>query len=74
MEGYGIELSQRQLDESIAGSANSPTKLIRNLLSVFFKRETLAASSAYGGRTNPALDRDIIAACIRKSTYCFYLH
>ena len=63
---YGVFLSRRQLDEAVAGSSNSPTKLIRNLLSVFFTRETLAGSSAFGSRTNPPLDREIVSACIHK--------
>lgn len=57
--GYGIMLSQRQLDEAIDNSADSPTRLIRNLMSAFFP-------SALGGRINKALDKDIVAACLSK--------
>ncbi len=66
MDGYGVFMTKRQLDEAVAGTMNSPTKLIRNLLSVFFNRETLAGCSAFGSRKNPPLDGDIISACIRK--------
>ena len=68
--GYGVQLSQRQLDVAIDNSSGSATKLIRNLMSVFFSRETLASSSALGGRQNLALDQDIVGACIRKHTTC----
>lgn len=64
--GYGVVLSQRQLDEAIDSSAGSPTRLIRNLMSSFFTKEVLAASSALGGRTNKALDKDIVSACLSK--------
>ena len=63
---YGVMLSQRQLDEAIDNSADSPTRLIRNLMSTFFPREVLAKSSALGGRTNKALGKDIVAACPSK--------
>ena len=64
--GYGVVLSQRQLDEVIDNSGNSPTRLIRNLMSSFFTREVLASLSALGGRMNKALDNDVIAACLSK--------
>lgn len=64
--GYGVRLSQRQLDEAVDNSSGSGTKLIRNLMSIFFSRETLASSSALGGRQNPALDQDIVGACLSK--------
>ena len=63
--GYGVVLTQRQLDECRDG-CDSPTKLIRRLLSAFFTKEVLAKSSAYGGRKNGALDRDILSACLSK--------
>lgn len=55
---YGIMLSQRQLDEAVDSSNNCATKLLRNLIGVFFTRDVLARSSAYGGRKNIALDKD----------------
>ena len=61
-----MQLSQRQLDEAIDSSCNSSTRLIRNPLAVFFSNDVLAGSSAYGGSENPALDKDILAACLRK--------
>ena len=66
VEGYGVVLTQRQLDAAVDSSKGSATRLIRNLMSVFFSPETLAVSSAYGNRGNPALDADIIQACIRR--------
>ena len=65
MEGYGVYLTQRQLDEAVDNSGNSPTKLVRNLMNVFFKPKVLAASSAFGLRKHPSLDK-IISACICK--------
>ena len=62
--GYGVYLTQRQLDEAL--DCCTATKLIRNLTRVFFTREVLASSSALGNRHNPALDKDTVSACIRK--------
>ena len=62
--GYGVVLSQRQIDEAIDNSNNSPTRLIRHLMSAFFTKEVLSTSSALGGRKNNALDKDIVAACL----------
>ena len=62
--GYGVVLSQRQIDESIDNSNNSPTRLIRHLTSAFFTKEIIATSSALGGRKYNALDKDIVAACL----------
>ena len=62
------DLAKRQSqDTDMAGMIaylNSPTRLIRDLMSSFFTREVLASSSAMGGRTNKALDNDVIAACL----------
>ena len=65
-------LSKRQLEEAIDQSNNSPTKLIRNLLTVFFTPSVLASSSCGGTRKFPCLNRDVIAACIRKFTNCMH--
>ena len=54
-------LSKRQLEEAIDQSNNSPTKLIRNLLTVFFTPSVLASSSCGGTRKFPCLNRDVIA-------------
>ena len=62
--GYGVMITQRQLDEAEGESNGSPTRLIRNLMSVFFSREELARSSCYGSRLNAALVKDILLACI----------
>ena len=64
--GHGMILTQKQLDEAEGESGGSPTRLIRNLMSVFFTREELARSSCYGSRANAALDKDIVSACISK--------
>ena len=45
-----VNLSKMQLDEVEGESNNSPTRLIRNLISVFFPWAQLARSSAYGTR------------------------
>ncbi len=62
--GYGVVITRRQLDEAEGESNGSPTRLVRNLMSVYFTREELANSSCYGSRINSALDRDILSACI----------
>ena len=67
MHGYGVWITKCQLDEAISSSRSSPTKLIRNLLSVFFSNATLASSSALGTGKNPALDQNILSAIIGKS-------
>ena len=59
-------LTQRQLDDVEGESNQSPTRLIRNLMSVSFTREVLAKSSCYGSCLNSPLDRDILGACISK--------
>ncbi len=59
-------LEQVQLDEVESSSNGLPTRLIRNLLSVFFSREELANSSCYGTGMYNALDKDIILACLSK--------
>ena len=66
VEGYGIYLTRRQLDAAVDGAKNSPTRLVRNLMSVFFTPEILATSSAFGTRVHRALDKDIVETCIRK--------
>ena len=66
MTGYGVFLTQKQLDAALDSSKGSPTKLIRCLVGVFFTAEVLATSSACGTRKHAALDSDIIQACIRK--------
>ena len=63
VEGYGVHLTQRQLDGAVSG-AKSNTHLMRNLLGVFFTKEVLATSSALGTRRHKALDKQILDACI----------
>ena len=62
-------IGQRQLHEAEDSSRGSPTRLMRNLIGVFFTKEVLASSSAYGGRKNKALDQDIMGACLSKYLY-----
>ena len=47
-------------------TTHAPTKLIRNLVSVFFTPSVMASSSCGGTRQFSALNKDIVAACIRK--------
>ena len=61
--GYGIYISQRQLDEAEAQSCQLPTRLLRNLLMVFFTPSVMGGSSCFGTRKFPALNQDIIGAC-----------
>ena len=83
VEGYGVYLTQRQLDGAVSG-AKSNTHLMRNLLGVFFfTKEVLATSSACGTRRHKALDQNILDSCICKLIlnlhakilyrYCIYL-
>ena len=48
VNGYGVYLSKRQLNEAEDTARGSPTRLIRSLMAVFFSRDELASSSAYG--------------------------
>ena len=48
VEGYGVVILKKQLDAAIMESKNSPTKLIRYLLSSFFTPEVLPMSSVLG--------------------------
>lgn len=66
VEGYGVYLTKRQLDEAVDQSCNSATRLMRNLLVVYFTPSVLASSSCGGTRRYPALNRDIIGACFSK--------
>ena len=63
--GYGVYITSKQLD-LIKSNSNSATKLLRNLLMVFFTPQTLASSSALGSRKNQPLDKCILDACFRK--------
>lgn len=71
VEGYGVYLSKRQLEEAVDQSCNSATRLIRNLLMVFFSPSVLASSSCLGTRKYPALNKDITGACFRESSHIF---
>ena len=59
-------ISRPQKDEVLDCSGNSPTKLIRLLLNVYFKLDVLAASSCFESRKFKALDKDVILACLSK--------
>lgn len=55
-----------QLDEAMA-SASTPTKLARNLLTIFYTPEELAGATACGRRGKyKAIDKSILSAIIRK--------
>jgi len=61
---YGIYISRKQLDEVIDKSMGGPTRMIQTLMGVFF---TLAKLSCLGKEDgNPALDIDILSACLSK--------
>lgn len=64
VEGYGVYISKRQLDEAIDQSCKSATRLMRNLLMVFFTPSVLAQSSCFGTRKFAKLNTDIIGACL----------
>ena len=61
--GYGVFCTKRQRDEAVT-SSQTPTRLIRSLLTISFDPKTLATHSCGGRGVYPALDADIIAACI----------
>ena len=48
VEGYGVVLTKRQLDCAVDCAGSSLTKLMRNILSVFFSADILVQSSALG--------------------------
>jgi len=64
--GYNVYIAPRQLHEAVASSEGRPTRLIRELLLVFFNNHILAQSSALGSRCHPAIDPNIRDACISK--------
>lgn len=64
VEGYGVFLTKRQLDEAVDSASGIPTRLMRNLLAVFFSPDVLGMSSALGKGKHPALNPDILGACI----------
>ncbi|XP_064399529.1 uncharacterized protein LOC135345992 [Halichondria panicea] len=64
IEGYGVYLTQRQLDEALHQSCSSPTRLV-NLMSCFFPPTLMAKSSCFGTRRFPKLNEDIVGACFR---------
>jgi len=74
VEGYGVYLTQRQLDEVVDSSGDVPTRLMRNLLATFFTPDILSKSSALGKGKHPALDPDILGACISKFTIVIPYH
>ena len=72
VDGYGIYITKKQLDQVTLESGESATKMIRNLLTVYFTPTVLAKSSCMGKRENGALDSDIVDACISKRNFYFY--
>lgn len=63
VELYGVHLTKRQLEGAVDQSCFSPTRLIKNLLNVFFTPAVLASSSCFVTRKFPALNQDIVGAC-----------
>ena len=65
VDGYGVYITRRALDDAVDSCRSSATRLIRNLISIFFSNHVLSKSNACGkGRNNyTALDQDILAAC-----------
>ena len=66
VDGYGINITSRQLDKVESCTDGSPTKMVQKLMSVFFNEEVLAQSNCYGSRENKQLDEDIVATSISK--------
>jgi hypothetical protein len=64
--GYDVHATKAQIDEAVDTCNKFPTRLIRNLLMIFFKPEVLANSSAFGTRKFAALDKTILTACLCK--------
>ena len=61
-----VKCAHHQIDEVESSCSESPTKMIRKLISIFFGEEVVAKSSCYGSRGNAKLDEDVVAACIIK--------
>lgn len=61
VEGYGVLITRKQMDVAVVDAGQSQTQLIRNLMGAFFTADVLSM------RARPALDSDILSACIRKS-------
>ena len=62
-----MQLAKIQLDDALDNAGNSPTKLMRNLMMLFFTPELLDRSSAYGTGKHTQLQSDIVAASISES-------
>ena len=76
--GYGITCTQRQIDEVEASSNNSPMKMVRLLLNVFFTEGELATSSCYSYiymvvELFPSawMKMLLLPASVRKDTYAY---
>ena len=60
VEGYGIYVTKRALDDAVDSNRNNATRLIRNLASIFFPDDELSKSNVSGrGKKHIALDSDI---------------
>lgn len=66
VEGYGVFITQRQLDECVSQSCGFPTRLLRNLLMVYFTPAVLGSSSCLGTRNFTALNPEVTGACFSK--------
>ena len=74
VEGYGIYAMKRAVDDAV-DSRNSPTRLVRHLVALFFSNDVLCNSNAYGKgkKQHTALDQDILGACYMQ-TLCIYCY
>ena len=75
VNGYGIYVAKKALEDAVDSSRKNPTRLVRNLVSIFFTEEELSKSNACGrGNKHIPLDPDILGACYRKLTYAIYTY
>ena len=51
VEGYSIFITRRALDDAVDGSRNNGTRLIWNLMNIFFSEDELSKSN--GKKTDP---------------------
>ena len=65
VDGYGIYITRRVLDDAVDSCQSSPTRLIRNVICIFFSNDSSLSLMPCGKGRNSytALDQDILAAC-----------
>ena len=74
VEGYGVFITRRALDDAVDSCRQTATRLMRNLVGVFFWDDILSRSNACGGgkKDHIALDQDVLGACYSELSYCKY--